>query len=408
MRLRPTPRPALVPSGIIVAIQRSNARAALMRWARESAGVDAAAAAKRAGVTPERIRAWEDPYDEDRPTFHQLRSLARLYHRPLAVFYLPEPPEDFRPMVRDYRRPHQADAGAESPQLIFEIRLAEYRREVALDLLEELEDEPPAFALKAAVNEEPGVVAARLRRALGVSLGEQLGWSSKYDALHRWRGAVEELGVLVFQTTRVEVAEMRGFSLAHDTLPVVAVNGGDDPHGRIFSLFHEMTHLLLRRSGLCDMRNRTDSMAGARTEVFANAVAGSALVPEASFRQAVAGIADDEYSMATLRLLGSAYSVSRHVIARRLLDVGFVDADYYGRVHELLRREQRPKKIGGGGPLPDVAAIARAGLPFTRTVLEGYHREILGAGDVAEYLGVKLKWLANIEARASTAEVGAL
>ncbi|MGZ9034940.1 MAG: ImmA/IrrE family metallo-endopeptidase [Rhodospirillales bacterium] len=60
------------------------------------------------------------------------------------------------------------------------------------------------------------------------------------------------MGVLVFQATRVEMDEVRGFSIAEPVLPVIVVNRKDAPSGRTFSLLHEFTHLLLRRSGICD------------------------------------------------------------------------------------------------------------------------------------------------------------
>jgi Zn-dependent peptidase ImmA (M78 family) len=57
--------------------------------------------------------------------------------------------------------------------------------------------------------------------------------------------------VLVFQATRVDVKEMRGFSLVDVRLPVILLNGGDAHAGRTFSLLHELCHLIARDGGLC-------------------------------------------------------------------------------------------------------------------------------------------------------------
>lgn len=79
----------------------------VLRWARESIGASLDDAARRAGVTVERIEAWEA--GEAEPTVAKLRALARLYQRPLAVLFLPEPPKSFDAM-RDFRKlPGQAD-----------------------------------------------------------------------------------------------------------------------------------------------------------------------------------------------------------------------------------------------------------------------------------------------------------
>ena len=43
------------------------------------------------------MRAWEKR-GERRPTLGQLRKIAAMCRRPLALFYLPEPPRSFQPM----------------------------------------------------------------------------------------------------------------------------------------------------------------------------------------------------------------------------------------------------------------------------------------------------------------------
>ena len=73
----------------------------MLIWARGSAGFDAEIAAKKIQVKPERLRSWES--GESRPTIKQLRNLAKIYKRPIAVFYLPTPPKEFQ-ALRDFRR----------------------------------------------------------------------------------------------------------------------------------------------------------------------------------------------------------------------------------------------------------------------------------------------------------------
>lgn len=54
----------------------------VLRWARESVGATVEDAAKRAGVSAERIRAREA--GEAEPTVAKLRALAKLYQRAFA------------------------------------------------------------------------------------------------------------------------------------------------------------------------------------------------------------------------------------------------------------------------------------------------------------------------------------
>jgi transcriptional regulator with XRE-family HTH domain len=115
---------------------KANIKPALLTWARESLGFSLADAAKRLDVTEDRLRSWE--FGEDRPTINQLRKMTEVYKRPLAVFFLPEPPKGFQ-VMKDFRRMPGTIAGLYSPQLLLEIRRAQERRQLALDLLAEID-----------------------------------------------------------------------------------------------------------------------------------------------------------------------------------------------------------------------------------------------------------------------------
>src|SRR5689334_17985220 len=90
----------------------------LLIWSRESIGLTQDAAAKKLKVRLNNIQSWER--GTANPTLTQLRRLANIYKRPLAVFYLPERPVDFQPL-RDFRRPTSA---GHSPEQSVELKLA--------------------------------------------------------------------------------------------------------------------------------------------------------------------------------------------------------------------------------------------------------------------------------------------
>ncbi|HMB52328.1 MAG TPA: ImmA/IrrE family metallo-endopeptidase, partial [Thermoanaerobaculia bacterium] len=195
-------------------------------------------------VKVDALLAWEDEASDKRPTVKQLRKLANIYKRPLAVFYLSEPPKSFQAM-HDYRRLPGDWMQQESPDLRLEIRRARYRREVALALYAALGDEPPRFDLATSLDTEAEETATSIRRVLGITWDQQTSWRQPYPALHAWRGAAESVGILVFQMSGVEVEEARGFSIGEHPLPVIAVNAKDAPRARIFSMLHEIAHLTL-------------------------------------------------------------------------------------------------------------------------------------------------------------------
>jgi Zn-dependent peptidase ImmA (M78 family) len=379
----------------------------LLEWARVSAHLSVGEAARKAQVKEEQLVAWEKA--ESQPSIPQLRKLGRVYKRPLAVFYLPKPPKGFD-ALRDFRRLPQDMVGKQSPELAFEIRRARSRREIALDLYQELVGEDPKpFSVTARTDEDPETVAVRLREHLGVKLGEAASWRTVYDAFNRWRSALEEAGVLVFQAEDVEVSEARGFSLSERLFPVVVVNIKDAVVGRIFSMLHEVAHLMLREGGLCDFEEES-ARAQERIEVFCNRVAGAVLMPQAFVlgEDVVRQHKGMQWSDDEIGFLAQRYRVSREALVRRFLVLGKTSEDFYRRKRKQLQAEYEAQREeieqrkalgveGGGFAPPDRMAVSKAGPFFVRLVLDSYHQEKITANDLSSFLEVRLKHIPKIE-----------
>jgi len=380
---------------------RAHVKPELIRWVREDAGLSLEEAARKAGVRPEQVAMWER--GEALPTVRQLRLLGRAARRPLAVFYLPSPPQGFQAM-RDFRRLPGVGAGEWSTALRLAVRAAVERREIAVELAEGLEEPVPAFRGAADPAEPPEVVAGRLRELLGVPMEQQRGWADGYAAFNAWRSAVEELGVLVFQAPGIDLQEMRGFSLAEVPMPAIVLNVRDTPQGRIFTLVHEFCHLLIRQGGVCDLEDAgVRAPEEDRIEVFCNAVAAEALVPRDALRASETVVShergDPVWGDGELTTLAQEFSVSREVILRRLLTLGLTTAAFYQGTRKRFLEEYagRPSP---SGPVPvHRKALSQAGTPFARLVLVSYYQERITARDVSEYLGVKLRHMPGIEER---------
>ena len=373
---------------------------AVLRWARETAGVAVEDAARRVQVKPEALAAWEA--GEARPTMTKLRTLANFYKRPLSVFFLPQPPAEPPLNVHDFRQLPGIVAGAFSSALHIQLRRARERRELALDLLRDLEQPLPSFDLHAELGDDPEELGARLREALGVDLAAQVRWTGAYDAFNAWRARIESAGVLVFQMSRVSLEEARGFSLADELLPVIAVNAKDPPNARAFTMLHELCHVALQRSGICEHdEDRLLPSEERRVEIFCNRVAGAALVPMRDLlgEDAVRTHAGAAWSDEELGRLARRFSASRFVVLRRLLTAGRTTAAFYNAKHEewIAAARDQPRRESEGGPPPDRAAVAERGQTFVRLVLQSYYQDRITLSDVSEYLGIRLKHLSKIE-----------
>lgn len=332
----------------------------------------------------------------------QLRKLGNVYKRPIAVFYLPRPPKHFQ-ALRDFRRLQGTAAEPDSPALRLEIRRAHYRRDVALELYQALGEEPPHLQLTAQLDEDTETIGVRIRTDLGIRTQVQVDWKTPYDALNGWRDALEANGVLVFQAGGIEIEEARGFSIHETPLPVVAVNTRDAPRGRTFSMLHELAHVLLRRGGLCDLREDGRPPELQHTEVFCNQVAAAALLPAAALLSEETVRQHGEtptWLDSEIKTLANRYQVSREVVLRRLLTLGRTTREFYRQKRGQFQEEYRQQRDRqSGGPGVASVALSHVGPLFARLVLDSYAQEKITSSDVAEYLDIRLKHLPALRQR---------
>jgi len=373
------------------------AKPAILKWARESCNLSVQAAAKRATVKAEKLEEWEA--GDTGPSLPQLRKLADAYRRPLAVFLLPEAPTDFQ-TIRDYRSV-SGEETTSSYYLAQEVSAAQARREAALELADALGAKPLPFDLSCSETDDPEKVAAELRAALGVKIDEQLGWKDKYEALRNWKQAVERLGVLVFEMSRyVEVTEARGFSIYNKTFPIVAVHGSDSPRARIFTLGHELTHLLLRTGGICEFFEHI-SPEYQRIETFCNRVSAALLMPKKTLLSFPECQQTEDVDLELVATMAGRFGVSSEAMVIRLAQLGLIprwqveDALVALRVAAANYRAAQPKKPVA---IPQFrSALKRNGVPFASLVMNAYRSETITLSDASSLLSLRTKHFGKLE-----------
>ncbi len=382
----------------------------VLRWARESVGLVPVAAARKIGVPDPRVDEWEAGVT--RPTVAQLRKAAAVYKRPLAVFFLPEPPLTFD-TLRDFRRREGAEAQEWSPELHGEYRRALAQREFALELAE-LDDAPPPTQWRVsgapAADEEKIAAVARAALLDRAPLPLPQGTGTKYDHLNAWTAALEEAGVLVLATARggVDPEEMRAFSLYFEVLPVIVVNGSDAARGRLFSLLHEYAHLLLHTGGLCD--TITDTRATTpdrRLEARCNAIAAAMLMPRAEVvangEVAARRGSPESWTYASLRDAAAPFGVSAEAFLRRLLTLDLVEGAFYrARREEFLAAyaEEENKTKGTGGDWYRTRA-RDLGRGYVRRVADAHRRRVIDSYTAASFLDVKVGQITRLAEEAA-------
>lgn len=378
---------------------------AVLAWARKSAGYSLEEVAQRLGKEPGLIAAWEQ--GRLRPLMGQLRKLADLYKRSLSDFYLPMPPQE-RPIPHDFRRAPGQVALVYSPELRRQLRLAQERRELALALYDELDDEPPRFEERISLSADPEGVGAHIREILGIEFEEQRRWGDGRPAYNAWRRHLEACGVLVFQIENVSLSEAWGLSLVGKQLPVIGINRKLAPNGRTFTMLHELVHVLLGEGSICDIDDFTPRGAEElRTEVFCNHVAAATLMPRHLFlsHEAVEthARADKAWQDGELSAIARTFGVSREAAVRRLLTFNLTDQAFYIRKREQYQKELEEQRRQALETSTEIRrnmpreAISNLGRPFVRLILQNYNEDRITLMDASRYLGVRAEKVRNVE-----------
>lgn len=364
---------------------------ALLKWARESAGMSIEDASQRLRISADRLRSWEAGAAS--LTVKQLWKVTNVYKQSFAAFYLPEAPPVFRPPLKDYRRLPSDSPGRPTAELYVDVRAALDRRAVALELLEDATQEPSAFEFSASLSNDPEELAVRLRQFLNVDPQRQFSWRDTRIAFNNWREAIEQVGVLVFQSKNVAVSTMRGYSVSLSPLPIIVVNRKDPYTGRSFTLLHELLHLSLRSGGVCDLDPQGGRQAEEeKAEVFCNHVAGAALVPKNVLLQQelVSRHRGHTWTDEDLQELARRFAVSREVVLRRLLITERTDETFYQRKRNQFAQEYAARPRPSGFVTPPVDIVSLSGKFFVRLVLEAFYSERITPSDASEFLGLKL------------------
>ena len=370
----------------------------MLGWARTQAGYGLADAAQKLGIDEPRLLSLEE--GAETPTFAKLLDMAELYKRPVSLFYLKEPPKDWQP-IQDFRRLPGAES-AFSPQLTYVIRLARERREVALAVKKEMNEVVRAFGMRATLETAVEPLAQRLRQYLGATSDAQQRWGKK--AFEGWRSLIEAQDILVFVVPRLRMREMRGTALAEAQLPVILVNGKDRSNGRVFTLLHELCHLVLRQSGVSNVGGDRDDAPNPAVERFCNAVAAAIMMPSdwllheplVMKKGSVKTWDDDELEALALR-----FGASPEAALRRLLTLGLTTKAFYESKRPLYQKfydqlEEKKEKTSGG-PDYHLQVLGQLGRAFTQLIFQGYHDRYFTLRDVAGLLNMKVTTVPAME-----------
>ena len=230
-----------------------------LEWAIRSSDIPADRVDEYFKFPPGTVNNWI--VGSDKPNQTQFNSLKAKLKRPAAIFFMADPPPTAESRVEFRVAIGETDRTMPPKARHFirdSIRVQSFIKEIMQELGYKLKDFPDN-----STNEHPEDVAQHIRDTyFDVSIDKQMSWSTETNAFRQWRSLVEQLGILVFlypigknpDTKDKEVDfknSVRGFSNATEHPPVIGISSSWSSSVRIYTLFHELGHILTRTSSAC-------------------------------------------------------------------------------------------------------------------------------------------------------------
>ena len=340
----------------------------------------------------EQIENWEN--GTEYPSVNQAKKLCNLYDIPFAALYLSKLPNVDNTMYIDRRTYMDNLEGDVSYELWKEINRLKSCRECAIELLylEEyrniFKDINPDFS----TND----ISTKIREIFNIETPFKNKTAYSNNAFNYFRNKIESRVVMVLQIENISIKEIRGISLNYDILPIIAVNKNDSDRAKVFTLFHEIAHLVRRTSNLCliDFNERED-----KEEKICNNLAANILIPEITLDSIINGkdLSDDR----VITNLSDRYAVSKFVIIKRLYDLKKIDFVLYKSKYEKyldIFNEIKKKKQGQNIIVTqDKKLISSSGKLYPKIILNAYYEGKISFGEVCNTLNVNSRYIDNIE-----------
>lgn len=317
------------------------------------------------------------------PTFKQAEKLASEASIPFGYLLLEEPVDDM-PKIPDFRTLQGRQRRQFSTNL--ETTLNDCIRRLAwyVEFAQDNSIEPPEFVGSFTLTSDPVAAALKFRDLFSWPPTEPFKGRKAVAVL---ADILENNGIIVMRSSvvhnhnqrKLDVAEFRGFSLIQDGFPLIFVNTSDANSAQLFSLAHELGHILLAKPGISNNNDHHD------VERWCNKFAAELLVPT---EELVAQLAKTSSVESVLSWATDRYRASSEVILWHLVDAGKItrnQAQQYLSEHAHWEKEER--KPSGGDFYKTIRT--QLGNRFVDALGEAFSDGRITQRDVGRFIGTE-------------------
>ena len=338
---------------------------------RENTGYSEEQAAKKADISSKELIEIEK--GKKKATIKLIKKLSEAYEYPLVTFF-EEKALELPHKLKDYRINRNKTISPEA-------RKAERRAYYLINALQEISEERakiPEYSER-----HTAVALAKLFRQK-IRL-EKPSSKKAEDALESYKVQLEDkLGIVITEDS-LKNEDVRAFSISSE-IPISVLNESDKPEIKLFSLFHELCHLIKRKSTICSIETGVKEKDA--VELYCDKFASEILVPTEDIRRDRS--LKKEVSQRNISGLSNRYFVSEQVIMIKLLGEDLITQERYSKFKRAFDKNLLEKKFGRKNW--EKTYLKRVGRKVTETVRNAHRQGKISTADALDILNVKSKY----------------
>ena len=357
---------------------------------RESMGLSLQELSQSANIPIDELQRVESRGGEI--SYGKLKKIATILKYPIASFFihstkLPKikPPTDRREGYLNKRVSYETMKVVKKVYLIQDY-ISEKLQKVRLPL-------------RASLSKPPWEVAKVYRKAMGLSADMLRSFKKPNEAFEYFRKTLLVKFHIYTLQIPLNLEELRGFVLIEEgKIPIIVVNSKDSDEAKLFTLFHELGHIVLGESrSFFDYPDPLGDKTKNRIEIWCNNFAASMLLPKEEISKLVENVSHEDWKK-IVRDISRKLNISKSFVLIQLIKSGYLDK---GKAKALFRKEiekfdplyilekKKSKSEKEGGPSFVKKLVSQLGKEYIEGVLSDYKGKHITVDRALELLSIK-------------------
>src|SRR3989344_4319429 len=369
--------------------------AMVLKWARTTLyGANKQEAADRLKITVAELYNWET--NDSTIAVSILKRMSKVYNRHISVLLYKNPPKSQE--APKFRKLPSFEEVEFDRKTFMAIRQAQEIQNNAMFLLENKEN----LNLKELIenSEDWNKLSIKLSDLLRIDKDFRFHSKNSAQQLKMWKRSLESLGILALEQS-FPLSDIRAFTIYDKVAPIIVLNSSDTDNGSIFSLFHELGHLVRKQTDTDQILDLSISSKH-ENEYFSNNFAATFLVPKDLLNKNVELI--DNFNDENVKTIADKFKVSTSVIWIRLRDFDHINQDEFNKIRKKLSTFdpfsaslKKKGKTGGNKNTYLYTTMNRKGEFFISEVLNALNTKRLTYYEVLDYIGIKTETLPKLQ-----------